>query len=148
MKKIFIISSSLIILFLIFLVGYIFLFNDKSSSEITENNQELIICNIGNSRITPIPEGRTAGGEITGIEKHSFRNGENLDLCCSDASTLEGDLNYKSCTKSENNVITHEILWKKQGGQLIKVKEVEPEFGGACTYYFDSDGSISSRRCS
>jgi hypothetical protein len=140
MGKTFTVVSILIIILLLIGGLWFFVFKEKPT-------QEVIICNVGHSRITPIPEGRTAGGQITGIETHSFKNGETLDLCCSDASTLEEDLQYKSCTRSENNVITHEILWKKENGELTKVKEFEPEFGATCTYYFDPDGSISSRMC-
>ena len=120
---------------------FLIVFNDKNFKENGIN------CNVGDSRFTPIPEDISAGGPITGIERYSFVNGESLDLCCSDASTLQGDLNYKSCILTQNNIITHEILWKNIGNNLIKIKEVEPQFGTICTYYFNSDGSIESRSC-
>lgn len=142
-----------IILILVLIIGGYFLFkkvgsNDVSNLDLKEN---AVDCKMGESRITPIPEGVTAGGQITGVEKYSFVNGESLNLCCSDASTLQGDLNYKSCSLAKNNVITHEILWKKVGNNLIKVKEVEPfnpQSESICTYYFKSDGTIESRSCS
>src|SRR3989344_4683336 len=131
------------VLIILVIGGYFFFQNsenqkeEKTSSKLVNTN-----CNIGDSRYTPNPDGVGASGPITGIESHSFINGETLNLCCNDASDLQETRYYKSCTYSENNVITHEILWKKIGTTLTKLKEVEPESGSICTYYFGTTGEI------
>jgi hypothetical protein len=95
-----------------------------------------------------INPGELAGGLGIGAESYTFRDDNEISLCCYDVED-SSDKRFKICdyTNPTNTSIYYEVLYEYKNGAFVKTRETLPEYGTRCFYYYDNSGQISSRYC-
>lgn len=94
----------------------------------------------------PLP-GMFAGGKQIGAEKHKFVNGETISVCCAEVTSSD-NRELKDCIHyNKENEQDYQVVWERENGQYVKIKESLPWQGLQCIYNFDDAGEWSGRVC-